>query len=209
MTRDKTGTSLANNRKISAKDWEELSAPKTYEDAVALAARVLAARLDARPTATWRLRIDRHEDGQRSLFIETTDEGQTRVDLLKRILAGERVSSQADRAMVAQMIREIQATAIVQGKGRPSRERDDLNTPIGQSMDAIFHQTCGILTALGWRPLARAGEDHHQISTFDVVADAMTLLVKTDGMALVTQRPATYHSVKNAYYRYINRNRNL
>jgi len=209
MTRDKTDISLGNNREISANDWEELSSPKTYEDAVALAVRVLAARLNAEPTATWRVRIERRADGQLRLFIKTAANGRTRLDFLKRILAGERVSSAADLAMVAQMIREIEAKGIVQGKGRPSREREDLNTPIGQSMDTIFYETCAMLTALGWCPLARAGEDHHQISTFDVVADAMTYLAKTGEMALLVQRPATYHSVKNAYYRHKNRTRNL
>ena len=174
----------------SATNWEELPRPKSYQEAVAVASRVISARLNRHPKARCQIRVDRSEPGPPRIFLKTDLEGTTRAEFFARLAAGDGTLSVADQAMAARLHRE-QITA-PQGKGRPTRAQAALRNPAGQSLDAIIFQTCLQLKGLGWTPLARANATGPHASIFDAVAEAISAN---------QPRPVSYEGVRDAYYR--------
>lgn len=174
----------------SATNWEELPRPKSYQEAVSVASRVISARLNSHPKAQWRIRVDRSEPGPPRIFLKTDLEGITRAEFFARLAAGDGTLSVADQAMAARLLRE-QITA-PHGKGRPTRAKAALRNPAGQSLDAIIFETCLQLKGLGWTPLSRANETGPRTSVFDAVAEAISAN---------QSRPVSYEGVRDAYYR--------
>ncbi len=182
-----------------ATNWEELPRPQDFQAAVEVASRLIAARLNANPKASWRIRIDRTDAGPPRIFLKTGMEGRTRGEFFARLAAGDGTLSVADRAYAARLYRE--QTAALQGKGRPTRDHAALKNPAGQSLDAIIFETCLMLKGLGWTPLARADETRlHtstlRTSTFDAVAVALSKNPR---------RPVSYSGIRDAYYRVRNK----
>jgi hypothetical protein len=174
----------------SATNLEELPRPKSYQEAVAVASRLISARLNADPKARWRIRVDRTEPGPPRIFLKTDMEGTTRADFVGRLATDNIDLSISDQAMAARLRRE--QIGPTKGQGRPTREQTALQSPAGQSLDAIIFETCLMLERLGWTPLAHANETGLHTSTFDAVAEALSAN---------QPRRVSYSGIRDAYYR--------
>jgi hypothetical protein len=175
----------------TATDWQELPRPNSYQEAVAVASRLISARLNTDPKERWRIRVDRTELGPPKIFLKTDLEGRTRAEFFNQLAAGNDALTVADRAMLKRLNCEQLARTTV-GKGRPSRGQAALKHPAGQSLDAIIFETCLMLKGLGWTPLARASETGLRTSTFDAVAEALSAN---------QPRRVAYSGIRDAYYR--------
>lgn len=189
--------SLPNDIRDNETNCEELPRPRSYQEAVAVALRLISARLNADPKARWRIHVDRTEPGSLRIYLKTDYQGRTRDEIFAQRAAGNETSSLEDRAMFKRLEREEIARK-ESCKGRPTREHAALKNSAGQSTDAIIFETCLMLTALGWKPLARAAypsrknplkEEH---SVFDAVAEAISNS---------QTRNVSYSGVRDAYYR--------
>ena len=190
MAKSKNNGGTPATTATSATNWEELRRPNSYQEAVGVAWRLIAARLNADPKARWRIRIDRTEQGPTRIFLKTDLEGRTRAEFFGRLAAGDGALSVADQAMAARLHRE--QIAFPQGRGRSTRAQAALRNPAGQSIDAIIYDTCLMLMRLGWTPLSRADVTGEQTSIFDAVAEALSAN---------RPRPVAYQGVRDAYYR--------
>lgn len=190
MAKSENGGGTPATTATIATNWEELPHPKSYHEAVAVASQLFSARLNTDPKATWRIRVDRTEQGPPRFFLKTDLEGRTRAEFYARLAEGDGALSVADQAMAARLHRE--QIAVPQGKGRPTRDQAALMNPAGQSIDTIIFDTCLILAGLGWKPLARANETGPRASIFDAVAEALS---KNQ------PRPVSYSGVRDTYYR--------
>lgn len=178
--------------------WAELPRPRNFAEAVAVASRIVAARLDADPRARWRLRIDRAEHGPPRVLLLADREGGTRADFFARLAVDPGALSTADLAMLHRLRREelLREARSGSGRGRPKRteSKADLARPAGQSLDVLVYETCAMLKALGWGPMSRAGE-----GTPESVFDAVALAMRACGTP-----PTSYSGVRAAYYRVLN-----
>jgi len=174
---------------IAATTWEELSRPSSYEDAVKVAGRLLALRVDNDPRAKWRIRIDRAEPGPPRIWVMASRDGRTLIEFYDHLLTGGEVGVQ-ERATLMRLRRCEELKRL--GKGRPNRAHAALANPAGQSIDVIIRQTCDILTALGWAPRSRATETGGHTSIFDAMADALRARDLS---------PNSYSGVRDTYYR--------
>ena len=184
----------------SATNWERLEPPINFTEAALLAKKVLTARLDTTPSAKWRIRIDHPNAGaKREFWLGTSNDGRTRAEFFQQLAGPDYVHSVRNMAMAARLLKEEQAQSLPK-KGRPLRALASLQNPAGQSLDKVVFDTCKLLAALGWAPLARANESGPRVSTFDVVAKAMSEIRRS---------PNSYSGVKQAYYRVVQKGSNF
>ena len=190
MKSDKSDKAPATSA-TSATGWVEMPRPQSYRDAVSVASQLIDARLKDDPKARWRIRIDQTEAGLPRIFLKTDMEGTTREDFFGCLATGNIDLSISDQAMAERLRREQIAPS--RGKGRPTREQTALQSPAGQSLDAIIFETCLMLKRLGWKPLARAAEKAPKTSIFDVVAEVLSS----------KEYPGyvSYSGMRDAYYR--------
>ena len=200
MARDKTDKPPVATTATTATNWERLEPPSDFTEAVLLAKKVLTARLDTAPSANWRIRIDRPNTGVKpEVWLSTSNDGRTRAEFFQQLAGPDYVHSVRNMAMAARLLKEELAQSLPK-KGRPSRPLADLQNPAGQSLDAVIFETCKLLAALGWKPLARAAETGARVSVFDAVAEAMNAL---------RGAPSSYEGVRDAYYRVSGKVRHL
>ena len=185
---DNTPATIASTATI----WERLEPPSNFKEAALLARKVLTARLDTAPRAKWRIQIDRPNGGAKPEFWQSTiNDGRIRAGFFQQLASPDYIHSVKNMAIAARLLKEEQAKSLPK-KGRPSRAHADLQRSGGQSLDAVIFETCKLLAALGWKPLAHAAHSGAKDSVFDAVAEAMRAL---------RSAPNSYEGVRDAYYR--------
>lgn len=182
-----------------ATKWERLEQPKSYREAVDLAEKILAARLDTSPRAKWRIRIDRPRDSPRDsarleFWLSVSNDGRTRAEYFAELSGVNYTPTPENMAMAALLEKIEQDKHLPKGKdGRPKRESAALKQPAGQLVDGVIWQTCEMLHKLGWKPMSRATDTGKKASVFDAVAEAMRNLSRDNN---------SYQGVRTAYYRF-------
>ena len=178
-----------------ATKWERLEQPKSYREAVALAEKILAARLATSPRVKWRIRIDRPRDSEKPEFwLSVSNDGRTRAEYFAELSGADSVQSVENMAMVALLEKIEQDKHLPKGiNGRPKRERAALKQPAGQLVDGVIWHTCEMLHKLGWKPMSRATHTGEKASVFDAVAQARRNLGRDNN---------SYSGVRTSYYRF-------
>ena len=185
-----------------ATKWERLEQPKSYKEAVDLAEKVLAARLDTSPRAKWRIRIDRPRDSEKPEFwLSVSNDGRTRAEFFHELTSADYVHSFKNMALAALLEKIEQDKHLPKGKdGRPKRESAALKQPAGQLVDGVIWDTCWMLNTLGWEPMSGASKTGGGASVFDAVAEAMRNL-RRENNRYQGIKTAHYGGVSDAFYR--------